>query len=232
VICGVGIGLYDQVKKCTGLSEDRLLRGTMGMYAYQVGQAEMPLPPPANRQLHDSADIAYYYMPSLRGFMLSSTPARASKGFTALYNRNGYVRCNRVPVKMYEMFTNSYFPFTIACEIDGWQGTDSLVANRELWQLCCQSQREIMGLRQHGLMGKIAPLFMSNKRWEKMMRDTDDASLPIDATAFNKFHHGGKVLAQDVQVVENCLRAGEAEGRDMSATRALLARWSQLPQNT
>ena len=228
MICGVGIGLYDHIRQTTGYPDSQLMRGTMGMYAYQVGRAEMPLPPPADRQRHDSADIAWFYMPKGTGFMVSSTPGTASKAFAELYNHNGFVRCNRVPTKMYEMFTNSYFPFTIASELDGWQGVEHLVNNKALWHLCCQSQREIMGLKQHGLFGKIVPLFMTDGRWAKTALDMDEASRPIDGTAFNKFHHGGKVLEQDVQVVENCLAAGVKDGREMGATRDLLAKWRNL----
>jgi hypothetical protein len=231
IISGVGIGLYDHVKNVTGFADDHLLQGTMGMFAYQVGRAEMPLPPPVDVDLHNSADIAYYYFPKKHGFMMSASPGKASKAFAKLYNQCGLTRCQRIPARMYAMFTNAFFPFTIASELDGWRGTASLIANSELWQLCCQSQREIMGLKQHGLAGMIFSRLMDNARWEKMMRDMDKDSAAIGFTAFNKFHHGGKVLGQDIQVVENCLSAGEAEGRNMRATRTLLERWRGLHQH-
>ena len=160
--------------------------------------------------------------------MLTSRPARSGKAFARLYNGCGLTQCQRVPRKVYAMFTNSFFAFTTGCDIDGWRGTDALIANRNLWRLCCQSQREIIGLGQHGLLGKLGSLLMSDSRIEKMMREMDADSEPLNMTAFNKFHHGGKVQSQDIQVMENCAAVGEAEGREMSATRALLANWREV----
>jgi len=228
VICGVGVGLYEHVQQVTGVADTHLLQGTMAMFAYQVGRAAMPLPPPVNVASHDSTDIAFFQLPKQPGFIVCSKPGRASRAFAALYGRGGEVHCQRLPTAMYSMFTNSFFPFTIASEIDGWRGTDALIANRDLWQLCCQSRREIIGLRRHGLAGRIFSRLMGNARQEKMMREAEENSRPIGFTAFNRFHHGGKVLQQDVQVVQNCLAEGEADGRDMSATRALLQRWRAL----
>src|SRR3546814_4008400 len=47
-------------------------------------------------------------------------------------------------------------------------------------------------------------------------------SMPLDYQAFNRFHHGGKVLAQDVEVLEHSLAVGRQKGREMPALAALL----------
>jgi hypothetical protein len=60
---------------------------------------------------------------------------------------------------------------------------------------------------------------------EKMMRDSDRNASAMGFTAFNRFHHGGKVLEQDIQILENCMALGESEGRSMDATKTLLDRW-------
>jgi hypothetical protein len=60
---------------------------------------------------------------------------------------------------------------------------------------------------------------------ELMMRDFDRDARPIGFTAFNRFHHGGKVLDQDVQILENCIAVGERDGREMNAIRSLLDKW-------
>jgi len=129
---------------------------------------------------------------------------------------------------LFNMFSNSFFPFTVACEINGWQGTEALIADHELWQLCCQSRREIMGLKNFGLAGKVFSLLMSDSQQAKMMRKSERDAAAMGYTEFNKFHHGGKVLQQDIQIIENCLASGEQDGRDMSATRTLLERWRAL----
>lgn len=230
IISGVGIGLYEHIQATTGFSGEQLLPGTMRMFAYQVDQADMPLPPPVDVSLHDSADIAYLFFPSRIAFTVSSKPRQASKAFTQLWDACGILSCKRLPDRIYTMFTNTFFPFTTASEISGWQGTEALIADRELWHLCCEAQREIMRLGQHGLTGKLFAMLMTDARLEKMMRDMDREGSPLGFTAFNRFHHGGKVLEQDIQIMENCARIGEAEGRAMTAVKSLLARWRECHQ--
>jgi hypothetical protein len=53
--------------------------------------------------------------------------------------------------------------------------------------------------------------------WEK---DT----LPLDLQGFNRYHHGGKVNAQDRQHLRGCIAYGEAEGKTMAALKELLQR--------
>jgi glycine/D-amino acid oxidase-like deaminating enzyme len=47
-------------------------------------------------------------------------------------------------------------------------------------------------------------------------------ALPLDFAAFNKFHHGGKVRAQDIELLKDCVKLGEQEGQPMSALKELL----------
>ncbi len=225
VICGVGIGLYEHVKRTTGFAEANLLEGSMKMFAYQVENAKMPLPPPTNIELHNSADIAYLFFSDRVGFFVTSRPKKAAKAFSLLWKKSGVIRCKQMPAKVYATFTNAFFPFSTACELNGWQGTDALIADQELWHLCCDAKREIMGLKRHGIVGKFFSKLMSNTRLEKMMRGTDRDAQPMGFTAFNHFHHGGKVQQQNIQIMENCAAAGEQEGRDMTAVKTLLARW-------
>ncbi len=224
LFCGVGLGLREHIASTTGFDNEHLLEGTMGSFAYQVDRADMPLPPPTDVELHNSADIAFLNFAKRPGFIVSSRPARGTKAFVALFNRCGVTHCQRVPHRLYAMFTNMFFPFIAASEINGWQGTDALIADQELWHLCCESQREIMGLRRHGLPGKLFPLLMSDKRLEKSIRETDAAAAPMGFTAFNRFHHGGKVREQNQQILANCIATGEREGKAMAATRELVAR--------
>ena len=40
----------------------------------------------------------------------------------------------------------------------------------------------------------------------------------------NKFHHGGKVRAQDIELLKDCVKVGEQEGQPMTALNELLDR--------
>lgn len=48
--------------------------------------------------------------------------------------------------------------------------------------------------------------------------------LPLDYQAFNRFHHGGKVKAQDVESIRNSIVEGELHYRQMKALKELLQR--------
>lgn len=225
MINAVGIGLYEYVKEVTGLADTQLMQGTMGIFAYQPGRPNTPCSNILDKNAHDKADIAYLNFPEGIDFLVVNKPKKAARVFKALFNQCGVARCTSMPEAIFKVFSNSFFPFTVASEIDGWQGTEHLINNTELWQLCCQTRREIMGLKRFGLVGKLFSLIMSNSQQAKMMRKTDRDASAMGFTEFNRFHHGGKVLEQDVQIIQNCLVAGEQEGRDMSATRKLLELW-------
>jgi len=229
LICGVGLGLYEHVCRVTGLGPDRVLEGTMTMLAYAVGSAGAPRPAQQDTALHDSADLAYFRFPEGNGFVLSSRPVRGAKAFAALFDCSGVVRCILMPRRVYRMTTNLFFPFAVACALDGWRGTAALIANEELWALCCASQREIMRLAEHGFAGKLAALLVNDTRMAKQLLDREEAASPIGFTAFNRYHHGGKLIGQAIQVLEDCVAAGRAKGRAMPATGALLERWKQRP---
>ncbi len=224
VICGVGIGLYEHVQGTTGLDRGRLLQGTMKMFAYQVGGPDTPQPPAEYARTHDSADIAYLSFPDRVGFILAARPGAAAKAFARAYDRSGVSTCQLIPAGIYEATTSMFSPFILASAINGWQGTESLLADGELWRLCCRSQREILRLKRFGLTGKLLSLLLTDASLAKKMRATDRDATPMGYTAFNRCHHGGKVLAQNVQILENCVAAGDRAGQAMVATRSLLQR--------
>lgn len=232
IINGVGVGLYEHVKETTGLAEKNLLEGTMTMFAYQVRSPGTPLPSPEHLDLHNSADIAYLKFADGVGFYVTSKPKRASKAFSDLYSRCGVATCKRMPRSVYVMSSSMFFAFTVASELNGWQGTDALVADKALWHLSCSAQREIVGLKRFGLAGKLASKLLTDDRLEKMQRGSDRKAGAMGFTDFNRFHHGGKVLAQDIQILENCVALGEGEGRSMSATKSLLERWRENRSST
>lgn len=227
IITGVGVGLRDHISEASGFPGEHLLQGTMQMFAYQVGRPGAPEPSEVDKALHDQADIAYIHFPGKPGFIMSGSPKKAAKAFADLYGRCGVNSCQRVPQKLYEAVSNLLFPFTLACELNGWQGTESVIADTDLWQLSCKSQREILGLKRHGIPGKLMSLAMTDRALKKMMLGFERDAEPMGFTAFNRFHHGGKVLAQDIRSLENCVSAGKSEGRNMSATETLLARWRE-----
>lgn len=227
IINGVGFELYEFIQKTTGFSSNQLLEGTLASYAYQIDRPNTPLPQPSDRELHDSCDIAFYQFDQA-GFMLANNPRTSAKAFAKLMARSEKMSCRSVPRTLYRMFTSIFFSFSVGSEIDGWRGTPALVDNHELWSLVCESQREIMRLKAFGLIGKLMALITSDKKSAERMLGVEAAAPLIDLNLFNQFHHGGKVLEQDVQVLENCIAVGSREGDEMNASKELIKRWQAL----
>lgn len=224
MIGGVGVGLREHFLRTTGLPDDRLLHAVLGVLSHQVAAAHLPIHPPTNAELLSQASIAYRHFPNRVGLSVAAPIAAQARRFAGIYNRCTVSRCSVMGMTLYDIMGNVFFPLTAACELAGWPTTDALAANQALWSLCCKAFDEIIGLPQHGWIGKLLRLLMSPARYLKVLRKLERDALPLDFHQFNRFHHGGKVRAQDVQVMRNCLQSGESQGWQMPALRELLGR--------
>src|SRR6266516_2138471 len=121
---------------------------------------------------------------------------------------------------------NAVFPMYAASEITGWPDVAMVVANKELWRLACRAQGEIIALPQHGWLGKLMALIMGPRVTANIHLRLERDMLPLDYQAFNRFQHGGKVRAQDVELLRDCLAEGQRRGQPMAALQALLAKLS------
>lgn len=125
---------------------------------------------------------------------------------------------------MSSLYSTIAFPIYAACELAGWADFATVASDKELWRLACLAQREIMTLPEHGWRGKLMAVFMGPRITKLVHTTTERAMLPLDYQAFNRFHHGGKVRAQDHQSLRDSLNEGRRQGRPMKALQALLAR--------
>jgi hypothetical protein len=220
-----GVGVRDHCRDTMKLPDDRVVEGTMGLLSYQTDRVTLPLNPPTDPQKLAKASMAYKHMGKNPGFMVVSQPAKAARDFAELYNRSGVSKCAVFNGKLFAMFASSIFVTMATFDLAGWPHADVLARNRDLMMLCSKATKEIMRLPEFGLAGKIGSLFMSPgmiaKNNAKMERDC----LPVDYSAFNQFHHGGKVREQDIQVLRNGLASGQAHGRAMPALSELLRRY-------
>jgi hypothetical protein len=182
----------------------------------------MPLHPPTDAATIAKASLAYHHFPNKVGFMLAARPAKAAREFAALYDRCGISHVSVTNVMLYTILNNAFFPLTAVCDLAGWPDAKSMAANKPMMSLCSRSMKEIIGLPQHGWIGKLVRLFISEKMVAKVLSKMERESLPLDFHAFNRFHHGGKVRDQDIQVMQNCADSGEAQGHAMPALKTLL----------
>lgn len=223
LVCGIGV--REHCRQVMQLPEDRIVEGTMAMLSYQVDRVTLPVNPPTDPDQLAQASIAYGHVGKNTGFMIADKPAKPAQDFAALYNGCGISRCNVVNNTMYTMLTSSIFPLLAVFDLAGWPDARTLAGNKELMSLGTKAIKETMRLPQHGWQGKLGSLminrFLLARYNAKMERDC----LPVDYSAFNKFHHGGKVRDQDIQVMRQCAESGKAQGKSMPALNEILRRY-------
>lgn len=223
IVCGIGV--REHCRQVMGLPDDRVLEGTMRILSYQVDRVTLPLHPPTDPEQLAKASMAYHHVGGNEGFMLVDTPAGPARKFVELYNRSGISRCQTVKPALYTMFTRTAFPNFAVFDMAGWPDAKTMAGNRELMTLCCRAIREIMRLPEHGWPGKLGGLLMNRALLSRMNIKTERNVLPVDYSGFNRFHHGGKVRAQDIGVMRQTLESGRAQGRAMPALEELLTRY-------
>jgi ketopantoate reductase len=220
---GVGIGLREHYLTTTELPESQIMGGFLGLLSHQTS-ANLPVIPPIKAELIQQCSVAYGHTLNNDGFLVENRYPEIAKRFKNLYDRCKVSRCGKLSVAMTRIITNSAFPFLGAADLAGWPKVADLVANRELWQLACNAQSEICSLPQHGWQGKLAGILLTPWISAKLQLKMERACLPLDYQAFNRFHHGGKVRAQDIEVMVNCLNSGQNQGHPMPALKELLRR--------
>ncbi|GLY02381.1 2-dehydropantoate 2-reductase N-terminal domain-containing protein [Actinoplanes sp. NBRC 101535] len=220
---GIGVGLREFYLETMGISGDRLLLGFLGMLAHQ-GSAGLPVPAGADPAAIAAADICYVHPATRTGFTVARSNPAAAKKFAALYDRSGVSKVGFMPAKVADIIGSAVFTIYTACDIAGWPPVAHVVADKPLWSLAVRAQREILTLPRNGLFGKIAALVMGSRITAAIHLKQETGMRPLDTAAFNRFHHGGKVRAQDMDVLRDFAAEGQRHGQPMTALRALLAR--------
>jgi Ketopantoate reductase PanE/ApbA len=230
IMCGVGIGLREHILNATGLPDHRLLEGTLGNASHQVS-ANLPIHPPTSETKLSEATMAYRHFPNRVGFMLAPGNREKALAFAALYNACNISKCSLINLSIYRIYTNIFFCYTVTCELTGWPDARGLAGKREMLSLCIGAMKEIVGLSQFGWIGKCVRPMLCKTLFIRTISKMEKDLLPLDFSAFNKFHHGGKVLAQDIQVLENCLHEGERQKKPMNNLRDLLLQFDNHQKN-
>ncbi|RCW43460.1 ketopantoate reductase family protein [Paenibacillus prosopidis] len=227
IMCGFGLGLREHYLQVMQISEDRLLRGILGMLCHQTN-ADLPILAPTDPAQVAKASVCYKHPANKVGFQIETNNKAAAKQFIEIYNRCEVSLCGQISPALVNIFSCASFPIYSACDIAGWPDFSTVVANKELWRLACRAQSEIMTLPRHGLMGKLMALFLGMRMTAKIHLKLEREMLPLGYQAFNRFHHGGKVRAQDLDAMRHCLADGQRHGRPMKALQELMKR---LPEH-
>jgi hypothetical protein len=227
IIGGIGVGLHDYCVRTMALPAHRILNGALGMLCHQVANFELPLHAPTDPVLLSKADVAYRHIHNA-SFLLDDRFPEAARRFAAIYDASGVSSCQIMKRQEFAIMTKFMFPVFAACELLGWPRARDLDNNKELWDLTVRSVQEIQGFEEHGLAGKAAQASTTADGLQEIWSSLEQAALPLDFAAFNRFHHGSKVRAQDIELLNDCVNVGEQEGQPMSALKELLARVQTL----
>lgn len=223
IIGTIGISLKSWFMRLSGLPEDQVFNGAMSIMAYPPASVSLPLHPPTNAAQLAQADLAYVHG-GAKGFIVDDSAATAARRFSEIYNRCGVSTCEMRPADAFATSIPALFPIFAASDLMGWPRARDLGGDAELWALTTEAVREIQGLRGHGQPDGETQAATTEQSLIDMWKAWETATLPMDLQAFNRFHHGGKVNAQDQQLLLDCVAEGQATGRPMQALRTLLAR--------
>ncbi len=223
MVCGIGV--HDHILQTMKLPASRLLQGTMSLLSYQTDRVTLPVHPPVDPAQVAQAAIAYRHMGRKSGFMVADEPEGPARAFAALYDRNGVSTCKVMNATTYTMFTAAIFPVYAVFDLAGWPDAETLAQDRELMALGARAMAETLRLPRHGWRGKLASLLINRFTLARMNLGMEQSARPADFSAFNRFHHGGKVRAQDIDVMRQSAASGGEQGMAMPALNALIKRY-------
>lgn len=229
VIClGVAAGIYEHYVKHTRMQEGRILTGSFSFLSHPIPLPGQPKNSVINQNELSQAKFAYRHFGGKGGLTVGNRFATTAKQFANIYNKNGLSECTLTNQTMMDVFFNSFFPLLAVCELAGWPSSDQIVRNNCFWPLGCKAANEIAALPKFGLRGKLFSKVMIIPFWRLLWLKMDKGSLPLDFNTFNQFHHGGKVVEQDTQVMRDNLADGDKNSIDMPNLKSLLNQLDEL----
>jgi hypothetical protein len=203
---------------------ERCIQGTLAHYVYQNYTG-------APNKAHTLAvDYHSFKLPRAPSFILSDQPSEASARFQALYDDSPQSPCSRLPNELFQLNTTLFLPHMLACDIARWPATEELVHMTEVWHLYCEASREIMRLPVFGASGQSMLQSSSNEELAEQLLARTEALKPFDIDAFNQFHHGGKMKAQNELMFADCIEYALEHGIEMPACQKLIEKSNANPE--
>ncbi|KAJ9637555.1 hypothetical protein H2204_004704 [Knufia peltigerae] len=223
VIGSVSFDIRPWFLETSQIPSEQVANGMTLVHAYAPSVVKLPIHEGTDRKLLQEADQGY--VDSLgAGFIISDSAPVVAEKFSALYNSSTLSSCAVYPAEKYLLFSASLFPVFPAYELLGWPDYDAIDPEGEIWRVCISAMKEIQRLSIMGVMGEGAAESTSGVGVIQQFSGMAKAMFPFPLVEFYKYHHGGKVVTQDRELMEICVSYGKAEGKQMSALRELLRR--------
>ncbi|KAL5610873.1 hypothetical protein FOBRF1_006990 [Fusarium oxysporum] len=223
ILGSIFINLRSWFIQVSGIADEQLINGFLGIHAYSTEAITLPTHYPTNPDLIMKADLAYSDRLG-QGLVLDDSSPLVANGFAEIYNASGVSRCVILPAVQLALLSNPMFAVFAACELANWPKFCDVSSKGELWSLAVAAVKEIQGLGIHGEPGQQAASQTTEDEFAASLAAREKQMLPLDWQAFNRYHHGAKVNAQDREHLRACLLIGETDGRPMSALKELLQR--------
>lgn len=222
----IGTDIERHYADTMGISQERLTLA-LSMLAHQPTHS-ISIPATADRDLIAQADLLYSCQGTNVGLAVVNTRARLTKKLEEVYNQNGQLHIQRLPGVVSEL-TPLAMVQLVVWHVDGWKEWPHLRNNSELWRLLLRAQNEILALPRFGWTASLLSWLLRLPvlgSWitSKMIAGPVKSALPLSYHEFNAFHHGGKVVKQDIQVLEDLIAEGERAKQKTVALREVCRR--------
>lgn len=217
----VGLAMEEHYSTALGIPPTRLLFAA-SLLAHQPTSL-ITIPPNADKSLIAKADNLYVPVSKNVGLTVVNTQPRLTKRLKQIYDKNGVMKISAIPAFMGPVLLVMMLHL-VTWHMDGWHEFHHLRHNKDLWPLMLRAQKEILTLPRLGWTGWLLSWVFGGWAAAKFNQGAVDAALPMHMHEFNKFHHGGKVNAQDVKMMEDLLAEGERTGHKMPALREIVER--------
>ena len=179
--------------------------------------------PPIKADELAQATVAYAHAVGKTGFAIDSRYPDEARKFIALYDQCGVSTCAKMNHYFYLLMGKALIPGMVTTQVGDWKpATVQEFTDHELWPLIARAQQEMIGMKEHGWIGRLLAPVMGKSLQARMLKHSEKATHPLDFMEFMRFHHSGKVRGQDMLLMKDCIARGARDGRPMPALKALL----------
>ncbi|USP79379.1 hypothetical protein yc1106_06653 [Curvularia clavata] len=214
-----GPGMRDYYADIMGIPKDRHLVA-LSMLAHQP-TTKISFPERAERSIITQADMLYRPHAGGIGLVVFKSNAHLAKTLSKVYSHDDNLKVLIVPGFL-EVGVDVFMVQLAAWFIDGFRPFDQFRTNTILWTLMMRAQSEVLCLPKLGWLGWVLSWLLGSRVTEKYLFPLlADPMAPLPMHEFQSFHHGGKVLQQDLEYIMGLVKEGKESGREMSALEEL-----------
>ncbi|KAI8932196.1 hypothetical protein NX059_011076 [Plenodomus lindquistii] len=222
VYSAIGLDMDQHYARTLRIPTTRLIL-CMSMFAHQPTPT-ISLPSTADKSKTAQADLFFACMDPKTGLTIVNTQSALVERVRTVYASNRQLTVKSIPAFIAPSFIPLAMLHLVTWNTADWPPFPEFRANTELWNLMITAQTEILTLPRSGWTGWLLSFVMKSWAAEKINLSLVEIAKPMRFEEFNAFHHGGKVVKQDIRTLEDVLKDGEQAGKKMPALRKIVRR--------